>query len=279
VSGAANSFPFLYQGLEHEVTDPGQLYFEPSGKTYNPQIQRELSQVGVQGIGGAPNDGGGAGYGGFGNFGGHAGSPGGPSNLSTSISDLGVVATAFSSTEALGSSSGFLSVGGSENPINIPISFIANLFHFGGGDDSAPPKPPKVHPIWMILGVQRGLTVPQFSGASFLAKSDDAPQSGVVLARYIAVPFSRLPEDVNQPPGNGFTEKRGPNWYNPQTGQSLHPDPTHPGTKGRHYDLHNGFLEPKGKVSLRQLFDQLQYWGPDVEQWIELEGPTLVPVE
>ena len=46
MSGAANSFPFLYQGLEHEVTDPGQLYLEPSGKVYNPQIQRELSQVG-----------------------------------------------------------------------------------------------------------------------------------------------------------------------------------------------------------------------------------------
>jgi hypothetical protein len=54
---ASNSFPFLYEGLEHEVTDPGRLYFEPSGDVYNPQIQRELSQVGQQGIGGAPTDG------------------------------------------------------------------------------------------------------------------------------------------------------------------------------------------------------------------------------
>ena len=44
VTGLSNSFPFLYQGLEHEVSDPGQLYFEPSGNVYNPQIQRELSQ-------------------------------------------------------------------------------------------------------------------------------------------------------------------------------------------------------------------------------------------
>ena len=38
-------------------------------------------------------------------------------------------------------------------------------------------------------------------------------------------------------------------------------------------------LEPKGKVSLRQFFDQLQYWAPDIEQWIQLEGPALSPIE
>ena len=58
----ANSFPFLYQGLEHEISDPGQLYFEPSGNVYNPQIQRELSLIGPQGIFGPPS---GFGNGGF----------------------------------------------------------------------------------------------------------------------------------------------------------------------------------------------------------------------
>ncbi len=62
VSGLANSFPFLYQGLEHEVSDPGQLYFEPSGNVYNPQLQRELSLIGPQGIFGPPS---GFGNGGF----------------------------------------------------------------------------------------------------------------------------------------------------------------------------------------------------------------------
>ena len=51
------------------------------------------------------------------------------------------------------------------------------------------------------------------------------------------------------------------------------------GTKGPHYDLHSGRLEPKGKVSLRQFFDQLQCWAPGIEQWIQLEGPALFPIE
>ena len=63
MSGLSNSFPFQYQGLEHEVSDPGNLYFNPSGNVYNPQIQRGLSQVGQQSWGGPPN---GDGFGGFG---------------------------------------------------------------------------------------------------------------------------------------------------------------------------------------------------------------------
>ena len=43
MSGAANSFPFLYQGLEHEVSDPGQLYFEPSGNLYYPQTKKAVA--------------------------------------------------------------------------------------------------------------------------------------------------------------------------------------------------------------------------------------------
>ena len=76
VSGVANSFPFLYQGLEHEVSDPGQLYFEPSGNVYNPQLQRELSLIGPQGIFGPPS---GFGNGGFSSPGGHGGRQAGES--------------------------------------------------------------------------------------------------------------------------------------------------------------------------------------------------------
>jgi hypothetical protein len=50
------------------VTDPGQLYFEPSGNVYNPQLQRELSQAGQQGSGGPPSGGGGAGGAGYGGY-------------------------------------------------------------------------------------------------------------------------------------------------------------------------------------------------------------------
>ncbi len=161
VSGASNSFPFLYQGLEHEVTDPGQLYFEPSGNVYNPQIQRELSLIGQQGITGS-------GFGGFGNFGAHGGSPGGPS-LSTTFSDLWTVGTAFSSAESLGSPYGFLSFGGSENPLNIPIALIGNLlslFGIGGGEQAKPYQLDHAkNQNWKIVRVADGLTPDQRSAA------------------------------------------------------------------------------------------------------------------
>jgi len=154
VSGPANSFPFLYQGLEHEVSDPGQLDFEPSGNVYNPQLQRELSQVGPQGLS-IPN-------GGFGDFGDHAGSRGQSGNsLEQTFSDLGTVASAFFGAESAGSPYGFLTIGGSDNPINIPISLFNDLFDLFGlfGGDSDPPPPPRQlkhgrHPIYPILGIR-----------------------------------------------------------------------------------------------------------------------------
>ncbi len=285
VSGVANSFPFLYQGLEHEVSDPGQLYFEPSGNVYNPQLQRDLSLIGPQGIFGPPS---GFGNGGFSSPTGHGSSAGGPSKLVGALSDLAVVGGAFASAESLSSPSNFLMLplgGGSEiAPIAIPIPLLSNLLCLvdcGSSNGDQPRRPPhETSQTYLILGIP--LIHGQQSAATFIAKSDDAPQSAVVLARYIAIPFSRLPQlpqDVKEPPGHGFTEKRGPNWYNPQTGQSLHPDPTHGGTKGPHYDLHSGLNEPKGKVSLRQFFDEIQFWTPDVEEWISVEGPTLVGIE
>jgi hypothetical protein len=44
--------PFEYQGMEHEPTDPANLYFNSSSNVYNPQMQNMLSQVGAQGLGG-----------------------------------------------------------------------------------------------------------------------------------------------------------------------------------------------------------------------------------
>jgi hypothetical protein len=50
LTGAGSSWPFLYQGMEHEITDPAPLYFDQSANVYNPMLQRELSQLGQQGI-------------------------------------------------------------------------------------------------------------------------------------------------------------------------------------------------------------------------------------
>ncbi len=38
--------------MEHEITDPANLYFLPGANVYNPQLQFDLSQVGPQGLGG-----------------------------------------------------------------------------------------------------------------------------------------------------------------------------------------------------------------------------------
>jgi len=48
----ATSWRFQYGGMEHEPTDPANLYFNSSSNVYNPQMQTALSQVGAQGLGG-----------------------------------------------------------------------------------------------------------------------------------------------------------------------------------------------------------------------------------
>ena len=55
VSGAANSWPFQYHGMEHEVTHPAQLDYSGGGQFYNPQIQRGLSETNATAISGAPS--------------------------------------------------------------------------------------------------------------------------------------------------------------------------------------------------------------------------------
>jgi hypothetical protein len=57
LTGAGSSWPFLYQGMEHEITDPAPLYFDQGANVYNPMLQRELSQLGQQGIAGPPTAG------------------------------------------------------------------------------------------------------------------------------------------------------------------------------------------------------------------------------
>lgn len=157
VGGLANSFPFLYQGLEHEVTDPGQLDFEPSGNVYNPQIQRELSQVGEQGIGGPPSGGGagvggggGPGNGGFGNFGPGPGRGQTGNSLGQTFSELGTVASP--ATLLLPDGLGFLTIGGGDNPISIPIFAISDLFNLFGYSAANIQN----HTSWITGGIQTG---------------------------------------------------------------------------------------------------------------------------
>ena len=46
-SGASSSYPFLFQGLEHETGDAPGVYYLSNGEYYASQIERELQQVGA----------------------------------------------------------------------------------------------------------------------------------------------------------------------------------------------------------------------------------------
>ncbi len=53
-----NTWPFLYQGLEKEPSDPAPLYYSGGGQFYNPQLVRSLSEQGQtssNGSGGGPS--------------------------------------------------------------------------------------------------------------------------------------------------------------------------------------------------------------------------------
>jgi hypothetical protein len=157
VSGAPNSFPFLYQGLEHEITDPGNLYFNPSGNVYNPQFQRNMSQVGQQGLSGPGN----------GDFG-----PGRRAGRQGGMSPWQVL-----NDEAIVFEAPFIFTPGSEaiHP-SIPLSIfesIINFFSGGGRSASAIPRQMEKHrhDIYQILEIADDLTTTQASKASKAPKA------------------------------------------------------------------------------------------------------------
>jgi hypothetical protein len=133
---------------------------------YNPQIQRELSQVGQQGLTGPPSGGGGgAGYGGLGNFGHGHGNQAGES-LGQTFQNLNTVASALTLASPNGwwrfsfSFGGFGSEGSSFFSGSIPIPFLSSLFG-GGGDDDQPIPPRRKNPIWDAAAVSSDLTPDQ----------------------------------------------------------------------------------------------------------------------
>ncbi len=172
LTGAGNSWPFLYQGMEHEITDPAPLYFDHGANVYNPMLQRELSQLGPQGIAGPPTAGAaeggmGKGFGGTGPSQGF-GNPGGLSG-GRIASNLLTVASAYL---RVNSPIGF-DFGGGESPIPIPIlggtvgGFLEWLGVGGGSDHSLPRQMQKGrHYIWPVVGIGQGLTPTQKSKAA-----------------------------------------------------------------------------------------------------------------
>ena len=42
LTGAGSSWPFLYHGMEHEITDPALPYFDQGANSYNPMLSSRV---------------------------------------------------------------------------------------------------------------------------------------------------------------------------------------------------------------------------------------------
>jgi hypothetical protein len=148
------SWPFQYQGMEHEITDPANLYFNSSSNVYNPQIQNMLSQVGAQSLGG-PNQ-----------------NPAGPPEAGPSGQSGGLTWQKYQNDLKQGyeadldaSNFSFDYSDGGEAPIPInlgplvgSIDFLINLLEDIFSSPSSPPIPRKLmhkrHPLYgQLLGI------------------------------------------------------------------------------------------------------------------------------
>ena len=158
VSGTANDWPFQYQGMEKEFTDPAPYYYSGSGQFYSPQLVRSLSETGQTSSspGGGPS----------GNaIGGPSGSGGGPDVAGNAGVGSGAGGGAFLLTLGLiwGSDA---STGGLVTVAAIVATVVDALVQgfldiFGGGSDN-PPIPRQLlhgrHPLYpVMLGVSDGL--------------------------------------------------------------------------------------------------------------------------
>ena len=155
-SGTANDWPFQYQGMEKEFTDPAQYYYSGSGQFYSPQMVRSLSEVGqtgTQGSGGGPAGSGIA-----------VPSGSGPNIVRNAGIGTGAGDAAFLVTLGLiwGSDASTLGLLTPAAIVGTIVDGLVQLFLdlFGGSD--TPPTPRQLlhgrHPLYPdILGVQDGL--------------------------------------------------------------------------------------------------------------------------
>lgn len=152
VTGTANDWPFQYQGLEKELTEPAPYYYTGGGQFYSAQMVRSLaetSQTGSQG--GGP-------------FGGSIAAPSGgpqpglfsPANYESNAENIGAGAAAGASAGALIGLEGgpFGALAGAEigATIGAIVSFFEDLF---GGSSGPPPTPRKLlhqrHPLYPVI--------------------------------------------------------------------------------------------------------------------------------
>ncbi len=210
LTGGGSSWPFLYQGMEHEITDPAPLYFDQGANIYNPMLQRELSQLGQQGIAGPPTAG--AADGGMGNgFGGTGpsqsfGNPGGLSGGRIASNLLTVAQAPFLFGQ------GGIGVG-EAGPLPIPglggakdlISFVTSLFD-DGGDGAETPRQARhrKHPAYgRVIGVSSVLIVTQES--KVYPTIDDAVRAAAPVANALTARTGNEAGGAIVPSNGGFT--------------------------------------------------------------------------
>ncbi len=171
MSGTANDWPFQYQGMEKEFTDPAPYYYSGGGQFYSPQLVRSLSETGQtssSGTGGGPSPSqlaygpGSQGNGSFGHW--YVNNVLDPSSTGNQLGNLPDIG--FASETA----SYVIPLGAIARIIEEWVSFFEWLF----GGSGAPADPRQLlhgrHPLYdWILGLPVGLIATEASAA------DDPP--------------------------------------------------------------------------------------------------------
>ncbi len=168
VNGTANDWPFQYQGLEKEFTNPAPYYYSGGGQFYSTQLVRPLSETSqTSSQGGGPS-------------GGSIAAPSGgpppglfsPANYAGNAENIGAGAAAGASAGALIGEGGgpYVALVGAAigATIGAIVSFFEDIF---GGSDGPPPTPRKLlhqrHPLYpVILGVSYSLIPDEVSAGA-----------------------------------------------------------------------------------------------------------------
>ena len=228
-NGASTNWPFLFEGGEHEFTDPGSLYYDGSGNYYNPQIMRSLSETSQTSSSG--NNGGPSGNA-------IARPSGGGGGVPSAALDAGVADAAnnaallgtYGALELLGQAklaAALLPLGPIPAIIATAALVLFDIFDaiFGGGSDT-PPTPRQLlharHPLYpVILGVPEGL-IPTEGSEGLKICGDPHPSSSRPLQKQSAAPSST--------PSPSPTPAPIPTWPSPQWYYPREPLPPAPPT-------------------------------------------------
>jgi hypothetical protein len=222
VSGATNSWPFQYHGLEHEVGDVAQLDYSGGGRFYNPQIQRGLSETGPAGTSGAPSGPGPSAAGGSLGGGGSGDVPINPTGLGPPFSIPAPAAPFYwggagaslgyyiGSQFTTGAEVGFQTYG----PVGALIGgavgvlggILEDIFGGGGGTPEIPRKlqhgPNQLYPV--VTAINPDLTPGENSSApkapgGTVYKGDTACASGLHTVQEVVPDIPELPEVPLEP--------------------------------------------------------------------------------